>query len=68
MLSSMLSVQDDYDSSDDCNDATDEEPQLVEMEMCSSEDEDDQVCVIIINVIIITMYVIIIIMYVIKIM
>ena len=34
-------IQDDYDSSDDCNDAADEEPHLLEMEMGSSEDEDD---------------------------
>ena len=40
-------LQDDYDSSDDCNDAADEEPHLLEMEMGSSEDEDDVVRIII---------------------
>jgi len=39
-------VQDDYDSSDDCNDAADEEPHLLEMEIGSSEDEDDIVCTV----------------------
>jgi len=42
-----INLQDDYDSSDDCNDAADEEPHLLEMEMGSSEDEDDVVRIII---------------------